>query len=101
MFKKIHLSDHVYYIINLLSYLPSPEAALFRAANAFPGYVVRASPTCSSRIRHRNASTEKAWEDAAQGPGNQVMSIVKCITLSKANTESKMNDETGTALFAS
>ena len=24
MFNKIHLSDHVYYIINLLSYLPSP-----------------------------------------------------------------------------
>ena len=101
MFNKIHLSDHVYYIINLLSYLPSPKAALFCAANAFPGHVVRASPTCSSRIRHRNASTEKAWEDAAQGPGNQVMSIVKYITLSKANTESKMNDETGTALFAS
>ena len=54
-----------------------------------------------SRIRHRNASTEKAWEDAAQEPGNQVMSIVKYITLSKANTEPKMNDKTGTTLFAS
>ena len=64
------------------------------------GHVVRASPACSSWICHRNASIEKAWEDAAQGQGNQVMSIVKYITLSKTNTESKMNDETGTALFA-
>ena len=29
-------------------------------------------PECSSRIRHRNALTEKAWEDAVHGQGNLI-----------------------------
>ena len=31
--------------------------------------VTRVSPGCSSRIRHRNALTERAWKDAVQGLG--------------------------------
>ena len=37
------------------------------------GHVVRESllfPGRSSRIRHRNALTERAWKDAVQGLGN-------------------------------
>ena len=30
------------------------------------------SPGRSSRVRHRNALTEKAWKDAVQGPGKPV-----------------------------
>ena len=57
-------------------YLPSPLASLFRAAYAVSGHVVRArfretlSPGRLSRIHHRNALTEKAWEGVAQGLGN-------------------------------
>ena len=40
---------------------------LFRAANAF-------RVTWSERVRHRNALTEIAWEDAVQGLG--IMSTV-------------------------
>ena len=32
--------------------------------------IVQASPGCSSRIRHRNALTERVWKDAVQGLGN-------------------------------
>ena len=42
----------------------------------FSGHVVRESfwlsPGRSSRIRHRNALTEKAWKDAVQGPAKPV-----------------------------
>ena len=46
--------------------LPSLLASLFRAVYAFR---VTWSERFSSRIRHRNELTEKAWEDAAQGLG--------------------------------
>ena len=46
--------------------LPSPLASLLRAADAFR---VTWSEDRSSRIRHGNALTEKAWEDAIQGQG--------------------------------
>ena len=36
--------------------------------------IVYASPGRSSRIRHRNALTERAWKDAVQGLGNQIPS---------------------------
>ena len=46
---------------NIRQHLPSPQASLFRAANAFP-VVVRTnsneSERYSSRLRHRNALTE-------------------------------------------
>ena len=32
-----------------------------------PSEEVKNFPACSSRIRHRSESTEKAWEDAVQG----------------------------------
>ena len=31
--------------------------------------IVKASPGSSSRIRHRNGLTERAWKDAEQGLG--------------------------------
>ena len=46
--------------------LPSLLASLFRAVYAFR---VTWSERFSSRIRHRNELTEKAWEDAVQGLG--------------------------------
>ena len=41
-----------------------------RAADAFR---VTWSASCSSRIRHRNALTEKAWEGAVQGLGVKIV----------------------------
>ena len=38
------------------------------------GHEVRAS-FFSSRIRHRNALTEKAWEDVVQGPDSRDFKI--------------------------
>ena len=35
-----------------------------------PRKFLRPSPGRSSRIRHRNALTERAWKDAVQGLGN-------------------------------
>ena len=46
--------------------LPSLLASLFRAVYVFR---VTWSKRFSSRIRHRNELTEKAWEDAVQGLG--------------------------------
>ena len=46
--------------------LPSLLASLFRAVYAFR---VTWSERFSSRIRHRNELTEKAWKDAVQGLG--------------------------------
>ena len=57
-------------------YLPSPLASLFRAAYPFrvtwsePGFERLYLPGRLSRIHHRNALTEKAWEGVAQGLGN-------------------------------
>ena len=41
------------------------------------GHVVRANFR-SSRIRHQNALTEKAWEDAIQGPGKGRITVASC-----------------------
>ena len=46
-----------------------PQASLFRAANAFR---ITWSERVFSQIRHRNALTEIAWEDAVQGLGGNV-----------------------------
>ena len=43
-------------------------AALFRAANTF-------RVTWSERVRHRNALTEIAWEDAVQGLGMAMSTV--------------------------
>ena len=66
-----HLAVTLFEILNCLS---SPWASLLRAADAF--WVMVPSEIFSSfRIRHRNALTEKAWEDrlsAAQTNRNNV-----------------------------
>ena len=46
----------------------SAVASLFRAANAF-------RVTWSERVRHRNALTEIAWEDAVQGLGVAMFTV--------------------------
>ena len=48
--------------------MPCPQASLFRAANAF-------RVTWSERVRHRNALTEIAWEDAVQGLGMAMYTV--------------------------
>ena len=40
--------------------------------------IVQASPGRSSRIRHRNALTERAWKDAEQGLGKTFLFIPGC-----------------------
>ena len=52
----------------LSAVLPCPSALLFRAANAF-------RVTWSERVRHRNALTEIAWEDAVQGLGMAMSTV--------------------------
>ena len=44
------------------------SVGLFRAANAF-------RVTWSEQVRHRNALTEIAWEDAVQGPGMAMSTV--------------------------
>ena len=52
----------------LSAVLPCPQALLFRAAHAF-------RVTWSERVRHRNALTEIAWEDAVQGLGMAMSTV--------------------------
>ena len=42
-----------------------------------PRKFLRPSPGRSSRIRHRNALTERAWKDAVQGPGKENLVLGK------------------------
>ena len=51
-------------------YLPSPLVPLLRAADAFRftwSEEVFGRPSRSSRVRHQNALTEKAWEGRRTG----------------------------------
>ena len=42
--------------------------------------IVLASPSCSSRMRHRNALTERAWKDAVRGLGkSRLFTAYLCI----------------------
>ena len=54
-------------------YLAWSRGPIIMRGRCVSGYVVRESffsPGRSSRIRHRNALTERAWKDAVQGLGN-------------------------------
>ena len=48
---------------------PQYSARPMRFGSRGPSRVLRASPGCSTRIHHRNALAERAWEDAVQGLG--------------------------------
>ena len=50
--------------------------------------IVQASPGRSSRIRHRNALTERAWKDPVQGLGNRRISEDRGTLCSQGNMES-------------
>ena len=50
--------------------------------------IVQASPGRSSRIRHRNALTERAWKDPVQGLGNRLISEDRGRLCSQGNMES-------------
>ena len=64
--------------------LPCPWASLFRAANAFR-VTWSKRVIFSAQIRHRNALTEIAWEDAEQGLG--ILGIAMSTVASEKNRE--------------
>ena len=77
---KIHTHPQTWPLRNyVIISLPSPWASLLCAADPFrvtwSEKVFEASPGRSSRIRHRNALTERAWKDAVKGLGKSFLTL--------------------------
>ena len=65
----------IFWFVSCLVPRPYHSTRPMRFGSRIPSEFLRASPSCSSRIRHRNALTEKAWEDAPQRLGKFISMV--------------------------